>query len=260
MNIWRLIPHHEFKTKACEAYIQAGRIAVGWNDVGDLSRWVPRSADEVRDAIKRDMPHLNNAHLGGPSLWNFWCVMKVGDLVIAPHPKGRPVFEVTGKYEYLNDAIQTAGYHNTRRAELTDIDGNALWEELGGAVAPGEPHYQSVALLQRSTAADDRVYREGAKYDLTTTARERNPAARKACIEKMGCRCVVCNLDFGERYGQLGEGFIHVHHTTELAARDGEYLIDLGRDLVPLCPNCHAMAHRTRPPISIEALIAMLRG
>jgi 5-methylcytosine-specific restriction protein A len=70
----------------------------------------------------------------------------------------------------------------------------------------------------------------------------------------------VCGLDFGERYGALGEGFIHVHHLTELASIGREYEVDPVRDLRPVCPNCHAMLHRTDPALSPEELRAILEG
>jgi len=53
---------------------------------------------------------------------------------------------------------------------------------------------------------------EGAKKTITVNVYERNPLARKKCIEYWGCVCLVCGFDFSEYYGELGEGFIHVHH------------------------------------------------
>jgi len=104
---------------------------------------------------------------------------------------------------------------------------------------------------------------EGKEGQITRNARERNPIARRECIDhyrqlcggRLACR--VCDLDFGERYGDLGEGFIHVHHLTPLAGADGPRIVDPRDDLVPVCPNCHAMLHRGRhrdEPRSIEEL------
>ena len=41
---------------------------------------------------------------------------------------------------------------------------------------------------------------------------------------------------------------MHVHHKTPLSAiTDREdHLVDPTRDLVPVCPNCHAMLHRPK--------------
>jgi len=65
---------------------------------------------------------------------------------------------------------------------------------------------------------------------------------------------MVCSFDFGKQFGPLGEGFIHVHHLRPISSLREEHDVDPITDLRPVCPNCHAMLHRTRPPMSIEAL------
>lgn len=89
---------------------------------------------------------------------------------------------------------------------------------------------------------------------------ERNPAARRACIEHHGCRCAVCGFSFGETYGSIGEGVIHVHHLVPLSEVDEEYEVDPEDDLRPVCPNCHAMLHVQNPPLSVEELRDCARG
>nr|WP_277399938.1 HNH endonuclease [Pseudoxanthomonas sp. LH2527] len=84
---------------------------------------------------------------------------------------------------------------------------------------------------------------------------ERDPAARSACLNHYGTRCQVCGLDFGETYGELGQGFIHVHHITPLSHVRESHVVDPTKDLVPVCPNCHAMLHiRDGEPLSVESL------
>lgn len=51
-------------------------------------------------------------------------------------------------------------------------------------------------------------------------------------------------MDFEKQYGELGKGFIHVHHIVPISTIGGNYRIDYEKDLVPVCPNCHAMLHR----------------
>jgi 5-methylcytosine-specific restriction protein A len=95
---------------------------------------------------------------------------------------------------------------------------------------------------------------EGAVRQVQVNVYERNPAARLACIAHYGSVCQVCSFDFGKTYGQLGEGFIHVHHLKEISSIAGEYEVDPIKDLRPVCPNCHAMLHTSRPTLSIKAL------
>lgn len=96
--------------------------------------------------------------------------------------------------------------------------------------------------------------REGAVRRVEVNAIERSARARQACIDHHGTTCAVCAFDFGLAYPGLGEGFIHVHHLVDLAELEGETAVDPVRDLRPVCPNCHAMLHRTRPAMGIEAL------
>lgn len=96
---------------------------------------------------------------------------------------------------------------------------------------------------------------EGSIIELTLTTYERNSVARKECLEHYGTQCQVCGFDFGKVYGQLGRDFIHVHHVTALSQVRGIHAVDPIRDLVPVCPNCHAMLHISQgSPLAVEKL------
>lgn len=86
---------------------------------------------------------------------------------------------------------------------------------------------------------------EGAVKTTTVNKYERSSIARKKCIEHYGCRCIVCGMDFEKAYGELGKGFIHVHHVVPLNEIGKEYKVNYIKDLIPVCPNCHAMLHRS---------------
>lgn len=101
---------------------------------------------------------------------------------------------------------------------------------------------------------DELTYPEGAVKRITVNAYERDPQARSKCIQIHGCSCIVCGFDFAARFGDLGKGYIHVHHLKPLSAIGKEYLVNPAKDLVPVCPNCHAMLHRDGLPLSIDRL------
>ncbi len=54
-----------------------------------------------------------------------------------------------------------------------------------------------------------------------------------------------------------GIGYIHVHHIKPLSEINNTYLVDPETDLIPVCPNCHAMLHRSKETLSIEELKEM---
>jgi 5-methylcytosine-specific restriction protein A len=127
---------------------------------------------------------------------------------------------------------------------------------------PGYAHRKTVSLeaLFPEVIPPEVPYSEGAARKVTINAFERNPQARAACLAKHGYSCAVCGFDFSKKYGAIGKGFIHVHHNKPLATIRSEYVIDPIRDLVPVCPNCHAMLHTTEPPLSVTELKAQIEA
>jgi 5-methylcytosine-specific restriction protein A len=89
----------------------------------------------------------------------------------------------------------------------------------------------------------DKCY-EGAKLQVLVNKYERSSIARQRCIEHNGHCCFVCGIDFEKRYGEIGKNFIHIHHIVPLNEIGEEYKVDYKKDLIPVCPNCHAMLHR----------------
>jgi 5-methylcytosine-specific restriction protein A len=107
-------------------------------------------------------------------------------------------------------------------------------------LSPSEESYQEMA--------------EGARTTIQVSRIERDPNAREKCISIFGATCAVCGFDFEKTYGQIGAGFVHVHHLKPLSEAKGRRKVDPKSDLRPVCPNCHEMLHRQRPPFTIEEL------
>ena len=101
---------------------------------------------------------------------------------------------------------------------------------------------------------------EGARRLVYINSYERSHAAREACKRIHGTSCVVCGFDFGAIYGSSFHGFIHIHHLRPLADIGEEYVVDPKTDLVPVCPNCHAIIHSESPPLSLGAVRKLLNG
>ncbi len=94
-------------------------------------------------------------------------------------------------------------------------------------------------------------YIEGASKTVSVNIYERNTEARNKCIQHHGYKCVVCSFDFEKFYGSIGEKYIHVHHKISLSEIKKEYKLDPINDLVPVCPNCHAIIHKTRLALTV---------
>lgn len=95
---------------------------------------------------------------------------------------------------------------------------------------------------------------EGAVTRMEVNRYERNHLNRATCLQIHGHGCKVCGMSFDSVYGEIGQGFIHVHHTTPVSELGDSYRVNPITDLVPVCPNCHAMLHKRNPPLSINEL------
>lgn len=102
---------------------------------------------------------------------------------------------------------------------------------------------------------EDGLHVEGRRIEKKSIAYERSPLARRACLEHYGYKCVICGMDFGDKFGEEFSGLIEVHHLEPLSLSKEEHEIDPIKDLVPLCPNCHRMIHKKRDrPFTLEEM------
>jgi predicted RNA-binding protein with PUA-like domain len=123
---------------------------------------------------------------------------------------------------------------------------------------PPEPSDDSTLDLETEVEVSNA---EGACKLVYTTTYERSAKNRAAAIAAHGTTCQVCGFDFEKAYGELGKGFIEVHHKKPLSQSGGEVKIDPKEDLVCLCSNCHRMIHRAKGRVfSVDELREIARA
>ena len=114
---------------------------------------------------------------------------------------------------------------------------------------------------------EDDTITEGKASSKTSVVKERSRKLRKAAIEHYTVDgkivCSVCRFDFKERYGELGDGYIQMHHENPVYqySDDGfeTYISEAVKNMKPLCANCHCMIHRNKSKlISITELKAII--
>jgi 5-methylcytosine-specific restriction protein A len=110
------------------------------------------------------------------------------------------------------------------------------------------------------TVDGKQTYVEGARRFVPVNQLERSKAARASCVRHHGLRCAVCDVLMEEVYGRRGKGYIHVHHLRPAALMTQAYKVDPRRDLIPVCPNCHAMLHVGGKLWSIDDLRRSMRS
>ena len=101
---------------------------------------------------------------------------------------------------------------------------------------------------------------EGARRTIQVNRYERDKKNREKAIKEHGVRCFGCDIKMEEMYGKIARGFIEIHHVKPISTVPERYQPNID-DLVPLCPNCHAVVHlnRKRSPISIAKLKMMIK-
>ena len=116
----------------------------------------------------------------------------------------------------------------------------------------------SVDILLPEEISETEGFYEGARKQISVNTYERDRTARDKCLQHYGPRCAVCEKDMSEIYGPEAEGLIHVHHLKPLSEIKEGYQVNSIADLRPVCPNCHAVIHRRRPPYKIEEVKGFL--
>lgn len=119
-----------------------------------------------------------------------------------------------------------------------------------------EPIVSLLALISNANAVngdsihiEDCAYqpvKEGKRTVYYSTKYERSPHNRAQAIRIHGTKCMAYGFDFEKNYGELGKGYIEVHHVKPLASLEDEVTVNPESDLIVLCSNCHRMIHKKK--------------
>ncbi|MFZ2226549.1 MAG: HNH endonuclease [Candidatus Moraniibacteriota bacterium] len=75
--------------------------------------------------------------------------------------------------------------------------------------------------------------------------------------------CSACNFNFENFYGEIGRGYIEIHHLEPIFARENNFEKSLNEAIggvVPVCANCHKIIHRKNDQLlSIPSLQELIR-
>ena len=113
------------------------------------------------------------------------------------------------------------------------------------------------------------VVNEGAQKLRNTKVYERSKVLRDYALQYYSkgdhISCSACSFDFYSFYGELGKGFIEIHHRKpvfQYGDLDGAvFLKNAVENVAPVCSNCHRMIHRKwSEPVSIDYLRYAIKG
>jgi len=142
--------------------------------------------------------------------------------------------------KYLEE-IPAAKKSNYWRFGVREVSKNTYENILAHANIKG----YSISLPSEHNDLESFDIVEGEKRTRYSAYFERNPFYRNKAIEIHGLSCMACGFNFQELYGELGKGYIHVHHNKPIS-ESGPTKVNPRTDMSVLCPNCHAMTHRDK--------------
>lgn len=98
-------------------------------------------------------------------------------------------------------------------------------------------------------------YEEGNTIEIVKELSLRNSQLRSDAILEKKCVCEACGFIFENFYGEIGSGFIEVHHKKMLTSDKGKSRLTTLSDVSVVCANCHRMIHRAgKEPLTIKEL------
>lgn len=121
------------------------------------------------------------------------------------------------------------------------------------------PKDSQISFLPEEVMGNNEFY-EGKTTTIKINKYERDSKARKECLNIHGYTCKVCEMNLEDKYGEVAKQFIHVHHLKLLSSIKKRYKVNPATDLIPVCPNCHAIIHRNIKPYTVEQVKKFLKN
>lgn len=241
---------------------QAIRVNVGWTEILTADRY----ADHVRLVVDGSLARAATLPPGvrlvkGYDPRGYYPSVPGSVLAEIPYRPGSLMHRAARTLApALRRSVELAG---RRRAGKGVRDGHNQWavRELGRAIGRQlpTPRFGRPKSTERRAVPKELSIMEGALKRVVSSRYERDPRARRMCVDHYGWKCSVCGFSFERVFGTIGRAFIHVHHLRPMSEVGERYRIDPVRDLRPVCPNCHAMLHSKDPPFAVEELRGLMK-
>ena len=167
---------------------------------------------------------------------------------------GQDLHEANFEYGYVPKKLAINAYILSSESSLKDRLINEREQDLFLTTLKVLAYLLPKSLRKIGFAEEVIGYPEGASVSVFVNKYERDQRNRRMAILMHGKSCLACGFDFGKAYGELGSDFAIIHHVTPVSEIGPDYIVDVEKDLIPVCGNCHAMIHREDPPLSLDSL------
>jgi len=163
--------------------------------------------------------------------------------------RNSPLFITEKGIDYLNTNIQMVEYlfnNNFKASDVLDT-----FNQLSNIGKKAELFDENTTINEGTqNIVKTKVYKRSSKLRVE---------AIKYYTEENKIKCKVCCFDFEDFYGEHGKGFIEIHHQKPVYQFDGDdtekTIGQAIKNVIPVCPNCHRMIHRSRTePLSLDEI------
>ncbi len=244
--------------------IQAGDIVYLWRSRGNRYHSYGIVAKGIISASPVPKSGVNNPELLGDDLWlqtdekyDSYKAEMVIDEVRLNEQSGMLTVDMIRSDEILSE-MSIVKLKVGTNFELTDEQAKhleAMWSEFRLDENSEEDRQEDLFHISGYTV------QEGKRRMKIHKRRERDSKLREMKIKSFMIQhkrlfCEICNFDFEAVYGEIGKGFIEVHHYIPLN-KMGEYRMNANEaldNLKIICANCHRMVHRGDPVEMFETI------
>ncbi len=186
--------------------------------------------------------------------------------------KSHDTFEKYGFAKYKNRLFSISPKGNQYLKENMDkleylLLNDFRWDDLKAGL---EIVQKSSEEKRKIEVFDENIMiQEGIKKLQKTKIYERSLKLRKVAIEHFtkdgDILCEACKFSYKKFYGEIGKGYIEIHHIKPIFKYEDEELdktIEVAlKNVVPVCSNCHRMIHRKwKEPLKFDYLVKQIQN
>ncbi|MBR1380788.1 MAG: HNH endonuclease [Alphaproteobacteria bacterium] len=232
-----------------------------WN-YSDIGRWLLNEGYTTKNYITGNAATKIGRPIGLIGDYcNHFELPLLNVLVVHKDSKNRYLIPGTGVYDFINIRYKTSFVEKKDKKGRRVQPCKSEKELLTQIVKKVQKEVKKYNKWEDSWSLNDLddVYCEGDKRLKKHFIRERDPRIVKLKKDSVqgNLVCEVCNFNFSDKYGKIGENFIECHHKIPIPQENrGDTKVE---DLALVCSNCHRMIHRKKPCYTIEDIRAALQ-
>lgn len=152
-------------------------------------------------------------------------------------------------FDEISAILEDTSFTYYEKLEFLDIAVQPLFTRGSRRISP-----QQQQLISNKVLSFDERVSEGNELTRNVKVRDRSKKLRDAAVHFFThdgvIQCEICGFNYGSNYGELGRGYIEIHHKNPVWMYENDdidrKISDALPNLCPVCASCHRMLHRRK--------------